>query len=46
MCLDIKVLTADGPDLIPSLQSAFERYNEKQLATVKLPGGAQEVDNK
>ncbi|KAL2012455.1 hypothetical protein VTN00DRAFT_5173 [Thermoascus crustaceus] len=40
---DIKALTADGPDVIPSLAPAFARYNEKQLATVKLPGASQEV---
>lgn len=40
---DIKALTVDGPDILPSLEPAFERYNETQLATVKLPGGNQEV---
>ncbi|CAL00393.1 uncharacterized protein An11g05460, partial [Aspergillus niger] len=40
---DVKALTSDGPDIIPSLAPAFERYNETQLATVKLPGASQEV---
>ncbi|KAL4760589.1 F-actin-capping protein subunit alpha [Aspergillus foveolatus] len=40
---DIKTLTSDGDDIIPSLAPAFERYNESQLATVKLPGASQEV---
>ncbi|PYH46466.1 F-actin-capping protein subunit alpha [Aspergillus saccharolyticus JOP 1030-1] len=40
---DVKSLTSDGPDIIPSLAPAFERYNETQLATVKLPGASQEV---
>lgn len=41
-CADVKTLT-DGDDVISSLAPAFERYNEKQLATVKLPGASQEV---
>lgn len=40
---DVKTLTSDVPDIIPSLAPAFERYNEMQLATVKLPGASQEV---
>ena len=40
---DVKALTSDGPDIIPSLAPAFERYNQSQLATVKLPGASQEV---
>ncbi|OKL60857.1 hypothetical protein UA08_03300 [Talaromyces atroroseus] len=40
---DIKALTADGQDIIPDLEPAFKSYNEKQLATVKLPGSSQEV---
>ncbi|KAL2830470.1 F-actin-capping protein subunit alpha [Aspergillus cavernicola] len=40
---DIKSLTSDGDHLISSLEPAFERYNETQLATVKLPGASQEV---
>lgn len=40
---DIKALTSDGDDIIPALAPAFERYNEQQLSTVKLPGGSQEV---
>ncbi|KAK2761582.1 F-actin-capping protein subunit alpha [Arachnomyces sp. PD_36] len=40
---DIKALTSDGPDILPSLTPAFEKYNESQLATVKLPGNSQEA---
>ncbi|KAG5294339.1 F-actin-capping protein subunit alpha [Histoplasma ohiense] len=40
---DIKALTPEGPALISSLAPAFEKYNEEQLATVKLPGGSEEV---
>ncbi|KAL4921494.1 F-actin-capping protein subunit alpha [Aspergillus aurantiobrunneus] len=40
---DIKTLTSEGEDIIPSLAPAFERYNESQLVTVKLPGASQEV---
>ncbi|KAJ6136243.1 hypothetical protein N7512_001403 [Penicillium capsulatum] len=41
--IDVQALTSDGTDIISSLAPAFERYNEKQLATVKLPGSSQEV---
>ncbi|KAJ5618381.1 hypothetical protein N7528_007024 [Penicillium herquei] len=39
---DVQALT-EGDDIIPSLLPAFERYNESQLTTVKLPGSSQEV---
>ncbi|KAJ5223891.1 F-actin-capping protein subunit alpha [Penicillium chermesinum] len=39
---DIQTLT-EGDDVISSLTPAFERYNESQLTTVKLPGSSQEV---
>ena len=39
----MKALTSDEGDIIPSIAPAFERYNEKQLTTVKLPGASQEV---
>ncbi|EGD99196.1 F-actin capping protein alpha subunit [Trichophyton tonsurans CBS 112818] len=39
---DIKALTSSS-NLIPSLEPAFRKYNETQLATVKLPGGSREV---
>ncbi|PLB41278.1 F-actin-capping protein subunit alpha [Aspergillus candidus] len=39
---DIKALT-ESDDIIPSLAPAFERYNHKQLTTVRLPGASQEV---
>ncbi|KAI9887742.1 MAG: F-actin-capping protein subunit alpha [Watsoniomyces obsoletus] len=40
---DIKQLTNDDRNLLTSLSPAFKSYNEEQLATVKLPGGNQEV---
>lgn len=40
---DVQALTSEGDDIIPSLLPAFERYNESQLTTVKLPGSSQEV---
>jgi hypothetical protein len=40
--LDVQALT-EGDDIVPSLLPAFKRYNEAQLATVKLPGSSQEV---
>ena len=39
---DIKALTA-SPSIVSDLTPAFEKYNEEQLATVKLPGGSQTV---
>ncbi|KGO73964.1 WASH complex, F-actin capping protein, alpha subunit [Penicillium italicum] len=40
---DVQALTSEGENIIPSLLPAFKRYNETQLATVKLPGSSQEV---
>jgi capping protein (actin filament) muscle Z-line, alpha len=41
---DIKALTGDEqPDLIHKLRPAFQKYNEEQLTTVKLPGASQPV---
>ncbi|KAJ5243476.1 uncharacterized protein N7469_001803 [Penicillium citrinum] len=40
---DVQALTSEEGDIIPSLTPAFERYNEAQLTTVKLPGSSQEV---
>ncbi|CAG8978070.1 hypothetical protein HYALB_00000742 [Hymenoscyphus albidus] len=40
---DIKALTIDTPGLVSQLGPAFEKYNEEQFATVKLPGGSQHV---
>lgn len=41
---DIRALTInEQPDLISELEPAFERYNEEQFVTVKLPGGSQQV---
>jgi hypothetical protein len=41
--LDVQALTSEGDDIVSSLLPAFKRYNETQLATVKLPGSSQEV---
>lgn len=41
--LDIKSLTLSSPDIISDLAPAFEKYNEEQLVTVKLPGSSQPV---
>ncbi|TVY47059.1 F-actin-capping protein subunit alpha [Lachnellula occidentalis] len=43
ICLDIKALTIDTPSLASQLGPAFEKYNEEQFATVKLPGSSQSV---
>ncbi|PSS22253.1 hypothetical protein M430DRAFT_137310 [Amorphotheca resinae ATCC 22711] len=40
---DIKALTVSSPDTISQLGPAFEKYNEEQFVTVKLPGGSQHV---
>ncbi|EXJ91174.1 capping protein (actin filament) muscle Z-line, alpha [Capronia coronata CBS 617.96] len=41
---DIKTLTSDDdPALIAKLNPAFERYNEEQMVTVKLPGSSDYV---
>ncbi|KEY66866.1 hypothetical protein S7711_05220 [Stachybotrys chartarum IBT 7711] len=40
---DIKNLAIDTPDLISELAPAFEKYNEEQFVTVKLPGSSQLV---
>ncbi|MCJ1422769.1 F-actin-capping protein subunit alpha [Sticta canariensis] len=36
---DIRALTSDDPRLLESVKPAFEKYNEEQLTTAKLPGG-------
>ncbi|KAJ0353046.1 F-actin-capping protein subunit alpha [Colletotrichum chrysophilum] len=36
-------LTVSDPELVSSLEPAFEKYNEEQFITVKLPGGSQQV---
>jgi hypothetical protein len=43
LLLDIKALTVDSPNLVSQLGPAFEKYNEEQFATVKLPGSSQHV---
>jgi hypothetical protein len=41
--VDIKALTLHEPSLVKGLGQAFEKYNEEQFTTVKLPGGSQQV---
>ncbi|KAF4974343.1 hypothetical protein FZEAL_8741 [Fusarium zealandicum] len=38
---DIKALAISSPDIISDLAPAFQKYNEEQLVTVKLPGSGQ-----
>ncbi|KAI1498100.1 subunits of heterodimeric actin filament capping protein Capz [Biscogniauxia marginata] len=40
---DIKALTINEPELVSQLGPAFERYNEEQFVTTKLPGSSQQV---
>ncbi|KAF5134478.1 F-actin-capping protein subunit alpha [Metarhizium anisopliae] len=40
---NIKALTVSSPDIVSELTPAFEKYNEEQLVTVKLPGSSQPV---
>lgn len=40
---DIKALTFNEPDIVSQLEPAFEKYNEEQFVTVKLPGSSQQV---
>lgn len=40
---DIEALTSSSPNVLSDLGPAFEKYNEEQLITVKLPGGDQPV---
>lgn len=40
---DIKVLTADDSSLHSKLGAAFQKYNEEQLVTTKLPGSSEAV---
>ncbi|KAI1343135.1 subunits of heterodimeric actin filament capping protein Capz [Xylariaceae sp. FL0016] len=40
---DIKALTVNEPDVVSKLAPAFEKYNEEQFITTKLPGGSQQV---
>ncbi|CAD6584233.1 MAG: F-actin-capping protein subunit alpha [Alectoria sarmentosa] len=41
---DIKALTEDDPTLLEKARPAFQKYNEEQLTTVKLPGERAESD--
>ncbi|KAI1741730.1 2-oxoisovalerate dehydrogenase beta subunit [Xylaria scruposa] len=40
---NIKTLTLNEPSLVSELGPAFEKYNEEQFVTVKLPGSSQQV---
>ncbi|KAK4229378.1 F-actin capping protein alpha subunit-domain-containing protein [Podospora fimiseda] len=40
---NIKSLTISEPNLVSELGPAFQKYNEEQFATVKLPGSSQSV---
>jgi hypothetical protein len=40
---DIKKLTIEDPSLHSKLGPAFQKYNEEQLATTKLPGSSEPV---
>ncbi|KAK4147508.1 2-oxoisovalerate dehydrogenase e1 beta subunit [Dichotomopilus funicola] len=40
---DIKSLTISSPNLVEELGPAFQKYNEEQFTTVKLPGSSQQV---
>lgn len=41
--IDIKALTSSEPDLVKELGPAFQKYNEEQFTTVKLPGSSEPV---
>lgn len=40
---DIKSLTEDEPTLLEKARPAFQKYNEEQLTTTKLPGSGKNV---
>lgn len=40
---DVKSLASDDPSLISKLAPAFQKYNEEQLTTTKLPGSSKSV---
>lgn len=41
--IDIKALTSDDSALLELVKPAFEKYNEEQLTTAKLPGNGKIV---
>ncbi|KAL8683523.1 MAG: hypothetical protein Q9186_000563 [Xanthomendoza sp. 1 TL-2023] len=43
---DVKKLTVNEPKLLESITPAFQKYNEEQLSTVKLPGSSSNVSGK
>ncbi|KAI4247463.1 MAG: hypothetical protein L6R40_001411 [Gallowayella cf. fulva] len=40
---DVKKLTVNEPNLLHSITPAFQKYNEEQLTSVKLPGSSKNV---
>lgn len=40
---DIKALTISEPNIVKELGPAFQKYNEEQFITVKLPGSSEPV---
>ena len=40
---DIKALTISEPSLVKELGPAFQKYNEEQFITAKLPGSSEPV---
>lgn len=40
---DIKALTISEPNIVKDLGPAFQKYNEEQFTTVKLPGSSELV---
>ncbi|KUI69626.1 F-actin-capping protein subunit alpha [Cytospora mali] len=40
---NIKALTSSDPNLVKELGPAFQKYNEEQFTTVKLPGSSEPV---
>lgn len=40
---DIKALTVSEPSLVKELGPAFQKYNEEQFITAKLPGSSEPV---
>ncbi|KAL8685191.1 MAG: hypothetical protein Q9218_007914, partial [Villophora microphyllina] len=40
---DVKKLTVNEPRILDSITPAFQKYNEEQLITVKLPGSSKNV---
>ncbi|KAL8666821.1 MAG: hypothetical protein Q9202_001061 [Teloschistes flavicans] len=43
---DVKKLTVNEPKILDSIRPAFQKYNEEQLTTVKIPGASKNVSNR